>query len=60
MSVEDNRDHCLSKIVFLKQLLFRDYKGSSNEGDEIDIDAIDMAVFTALALYHWCSNEEIC
>ena len=30
MSVEDNRAHCLSKIVFLKQLLIPDYRGLSD------------------------------
>ena len=60
MSVEDNRAYCLSKIVYLKKFLFPDYRGLSDLGDEIDIDAIDMALFTALALYHWCTNEEIC
>ena len=29
MSVEDNRAHCLSKIVFLKKFLIRDYRGLS-------------------------------
>ena len=52
MSVEDNRAHCLGKIVFLKQFFIPDYRGLSDQGDGIDIDGIDMAVFTALALYH--------
>ena len=60
MSVEDNRAHCLSEIVSLKQLLILEYRSLSYQGDEIDIYAIDMAVFTGLALYHWCTNEEIC
>ena len=34
--------------------------GLSDSGDEIDIDVIDMAMFTALASYHRCTNEEIC
>ena len=51
MSVEDNMAHCLSKIVFLKQFLIRDYRRLSDLGDEMDI-----AVFIALALYHWCTN----
>ena len=55
MNVEDNRAHCLSKIVSLKKFLIPDYWVSSNKGDVIDID-----IFTALALYHWCTNEEIC
>ena len=39
---------------FSKKFLIPDYRGLSDQGDKIDIDAIDMVVFTALALYHCC------
>ena len=31
MSVEDNRVHCLSKIVFLKKFLILDYRGLDDQ-----------------------------
>ena len=33
INVEDNRAHCLSKIVFLKKFLIPDYRGLSVQKD---------------------------
>ena len=43
MSIEDNRAHCLGKIVFQKEILIPDYRG---------LGVMDMDVFAALALYY--------
>ena len=58
MNIEDNKDHCLSKIVFLKKFLILDYRGL-NVQNRFFLDFFGLYSKTALRIFPiFCMNVE--